>query len=65
MSNEDLIARLTDAAAAALEDLAPVLEHERSKLRSVMLELSVANNGGVVECNAWIERRANVKRLTA
>ena len=61
----DLTDRLTAAAAAALEDIAPVLEHERQKLRGVTLELTVANNGGVIEANAWIERKANVRRLTA
>ena len=46
----------------ARDDLAPLLEHERQKLRGVMLKFSVANNGGAIECNTWIERRANVGR---
>jgi len=56
----DLTDRLTDAAAAAIADLGPVLEHELPKLRGVMLELELANGGSVVECNAWVARRASI-----
>jgi len=61
----DLTDRLTDAAAAALEDLGPILEHELPKLRGVMLELELANGGSVVGATAWIERKANIRKLTA
>jgi len=56
----DLIDRLADAAAAALEDLGPVIEHELPKLRGVVLELTLANGGSIVECDAWVARRANI-----
>ena len=54
-----MIDRLADAAAAALEDLGPVIEHELPKLRGVVLELTLANGGSIVECDAWVARRAN------
>lgn len=61
----DLVDRLTEAAASALQDLAPVLAHELPKLRGVVLELELANGGNVVGATAWVERKANIRKLTA
>jgi hypothetical protein len=60
-----LTTRLQEAAAAAIADLAPILEHELPKLRGLVIELETGNNGQVLECTAWVERKANIKRLTA
>ena len=61
----DLVTRLSDAAAAAIADLEPVLVHDLPKLRGVVLELDLANGGNAVGATAWIERRANNRKLTA
>ena len=58
----EMIERLRAAAAAALEDLGPILEHEAPKLRSVMLALTLANGGWAAECTAWVERLARGRR---
>ena len=58
----DLADRLTEAAAAALADVAPMLEHDIHRVRSVQFELTLANAGQVVECTAWIELKATVRR---
>ncbi len=57
--------RLSEAAAAALADLGPLLDHELPKLKSVVLELELANGGQVVGATARVERTANIRRLTA
>jgi len=57
----DLVTRLTDAAAAAIADLGPILEHDLPKVRGVALELTLANGGSVVGCTVWLERRANIR----
>jgi len=49
----------------AIADLETVLTYELPKVRGVTLELTLANNGAVVGCNAWIERRANIRKLTS
>jgi hypothetical protein len=64
MTDSTLVDRLTAAAAAALEDLAPTLEHELPKLKGVVIELETANNGQVAEATAWVERKARIRRLT-
>ena len=58
----DLSARLTTAAAEAIADVAPMLEHDIRRVRAVQFELTLANAGQVVECTAWIERRPWVRR---
>jgi hypothetical protein len=65
VSEPTLIVRLQEAAAAAIADLAPVLEHELPKLKGVVIELETANNGQVIGATAWVERKASVRRLPA
>ena len=59
-----LVERLTTAAAAALADVGPSLEHEPGRLRRVTVELELANNGHVVDATVWTERRAGAGRRT-
>ena len=57
-----LLERLQAAASEALADVAPMLEHDVPRIRSVQFDLELANNGQVVEAHAWIERVARVRR---
>lgn len=52
----DLIERLTEAAAEAIRDERQGLSYEPHRLRGVTLELTIANNGAVVEGLCWVER---------
>ena len=58
----DQVTRLTEAAAAGIADVAPMIEHDIRRVRAVQLELTLANAAQVVECTAGIERRARVRR---
>lgn len=58
----DLIERLQAAAAAAIADVGPTLEHGPSRLQYVTVELELANGGRVVEAVVWTQRRAGVGR---
>jgi hypothetical protein len=55
----DLVERLTDAAIA---NERPALEHDPARLRGVTIELTVANNGAVVEGTCWVERKVKARR---
>ena len=61
MSDSTLVERLTEAAAAAIADVAPMVEHDVRTVRSVQFELTLANASQVVEATAWIERKATVR----
>jgi len=62
MAEPMLIDRLTAAAAAALEDLGPTIEHEPGRLQFVTIELGLANGGLVVDVVVRTQRRAGVGR---
>ena len=59
----DLTGRLTEAATAAIRDVAPAIEAEPRKVRPVTIELEVANGCKVTGGTAWIERAVNVGTL--
>ena len=52
----DLTQRLQDAAAAAIADERPTLAHDPARLRGITVELTIANNGAVIEGRCWVER---------
>ena len=56
----DLVTRLTEAAAAAIANERPSLEHDANRLRGVTLELTVANNGAVIEGTCYVERKVKL-----
>jgi len=61
MTNEarrmsDLTERLQAAAAAAIADERPTLAHDPARLRGITVELTIANNGAVIEGRCWVER---------
>ncbi len=58
----DLVARLTEAAAEAIANERPSLEYDANRLRGLVIELTVANNGAVIDGRAWIERKLKPRR---
>jgi len=58
----DLIARLTEAAAAGIRNERLALEHAPERLRGVTLELRIDGKGAVVEGVCYIERRVKGQR---
>jgi len=58
----DLTLRLQEAAAAAIADERPSLEHEPARLRGIHIELEVRNNGAVIEGRCWVERATRPAR---
>jgi hypothetical protein len=52
-----LVARLQAAAVEALGNLATAIDGNVGHLRSVTVELEIANNGGVLDSRAFVERR--------
>jgi hypothetical protein len=62
MTEAALIDRLTEAAAAAVAEVASTLEHDPRRLQSVTIELEVSNQGEVVEAVVRSQRRAGVAR---
>jgi hypothetical protein len=60
---DDLIARLQQAATAAISDLAPTIERDRRRIKSVLFELDLDITGQVTSAHAWVDYRASVNRL--
>ena len=58
----DLIERLTDAAAEAIENERPSLEHAPERLRGIVLDLKIDGRGAVVEGACYVERRVKARR---
>jgi len=58
----DLIERLTEAATAAILNEEQSLSYDVNRLKGIMIELTVANNGAVIEGRAWIERKTKAIR---
>jgi len=52
----DLTERLQAAAGAAIADERPTLAHDPARLRGITVELTIANNGDVIEGRCWVER---------
>jgi hypothetical protein len=59
----DLPERLKAAAVAAIEDLAPAVMADPSKLRLLTIEIELANGGTVRGGRAWLERTVNLRTL--
>ena len=58
----DLIARLADAAAEAIANEPPALEHDPARLRGITIELEVANRGLVIDGRCRVERKVKARR---
>jgi len=57
-----LVERLQTAAAGAIADVGPTLEHDLARLQFLTVELELANGGEVVDATVWTQRRAGVGR---
>jgi hypothetical protein len=62
-AEDALMAKLEAAAIAAIRNERPGIIYDRSRLRGIQVDLTVANNGSVVEGEVYINRRANVGRV--
>ncbi len=59
----ELTTRLTEAATAAIRDVAPGIEAAGSRLRLLTVEVEVDGRGGVVGATAWLQNQINVNKL--
>ena len=59
----DLVARLQEAAAAAIADVAPTSEAAGPKLGLLTIELEVSSKGQVTGATAWPQLRVNVSKV--
>jgi hypothetical protein len=55
--NADLVERLTAAAAAAIANERPTLEHRPEQVKGITLELELSCAGDVVEATCYVERQ--------
>ena len=58
----DLIMRLTDAAAEAIANERPALEHDPARLCGITIELEAANGGQVIDGRCRVERKVKARR---
>jgi hypothetical protein len=65
VSDDELIQRLVDSAAAAIRNERPSIVYDRQRLRGITVELTVSNAGGMVEGEVYLQRTANLRKLTA
>ncbi len=57
-----LVERLQAAAAVAIADIGPTLEHDLGRLQFVAVTLVLANGGEIVDAIVRTQRRASVGR---
>jgi hypothetical protein len=58
MSDErDLVAKLTEAAAAAIENERPSLEHRPETVKGLTIELTLGGHGEISQAVVYLERR--------
>ena len=53
----DLIERLQQSATDAIANLAAAIDSDAGRLRSITVELELANNGAVIDSRCFVERR--------
>ncbi len=56
----DLVTRLTEAAAEAIANERPSLEYDQNRVRGIHVELTIANNGAVIEGTCYVERKVKL-----
>jgi hypothetical protein len=61
-SRHVLVETLVEAAATAIRNQAPAITAERGYVRSLTLELELANGAEVVDSTCWVERRGVHRR---
>jgi hypothetical protein len=63
LSDDELIAKLVESAKAAILNERPGLTYDRARLKGVTVELTVANNGNVVNGQVYLQRSVNLTKL--
>jgi hypothetical protein len=63
VTDDELIAKLIAAATAAIENERPGIAYDPGRLRSIMIELTIANGGRAVSGDCYIQRHANISRI--
>jgi hypothetical protein len=63
VSDDELIEQLVQAAERAIRNERPGIAYDRSRLRSIQVDLTIANNGGVIKGECYIQRTANIGRI--
>jgi hypothetical protein len=63
--NADLVERLTAAAAAAIANERPTLEHKPEQVKGITLELELSRTGDVVEATCYVQRQYRLPRALA
>jgi hypothetical protein len=63
MTDDEFLDRLIAASAAAIRGEKTGILYDRSRLRSIQIDLSVMNNGGIVEGEVYLQRRADLRKL--
>jgi hypothetical protein len=58
----DVVQRLIDAAAAAIANERPALEHKPEQLKGITLELELGRTGEVVEAICYVQRQYRLPR---
>ncbi len=64
-ADADLVQRLTDAAAVAIANERPALEHKPEQVKRITLELELSRAGDVVGATCYVERRYRLPRSKA
>jgi hypothetical protein len=58
----DVVQRLIDAAAAAIANERPALEHKPEQLKGITLELELGRTGEFVEATCYVQRQYRLPR---
>ena len=61
-ASTDLVTRLQEAAAAAIANERPTLEHRPEQVKGITLELELSRAGQVVEATCYVQRQYRLPR---
>ena len=64
-ASTDVVQRLTDAAAVAIANERPALEHKPEQVKGITLELELGRTGDVVEATCYVQRQYRLPRSKA
>jgi len=62
IATADLVQAIVDAAEAAIRNQETAITSNAGRLKSITLELELANNGDVIDSTCWTERRSVHRR---
>ena len=58
----DILETIRAAAAEAIKNQRPAITSDAARLKSITLELELANNGAVIDSTCWVERHGVHRR---